>query len=469
MLYRLIAGAARIALRWYYREIQVVGAERVPLDLPLLVVANHPNALMDPMLVATSLPRRVTFTGKATLFDKPLLPLFLRALGFVPLRRASDEAARRAAGGAPDPGRNADAFRAIVAALADRRAVLIFPEGKSHDEPQMSPLRTGAARMALQAREAGITDLAILPVGLVFEDKAEPRTRVLVEIGEPLRMRDWRPTADAGRPAEALTAEIDRRLRGVTINFPSSDHARDVLGVSALLADTGGGRSSLGSDGAYADAVALSRRVDEVRRALGSGSPALLARAEAVRARIAAIQALAAREGVDPAEAGLDLGTRSALWFVIRETCIAAIAGPLALWGRITHWVPLRVARLIARRGSRSQADPAMYTIVAGLALVLALYAASFALVWRLAGPWWALAFLVSLPVSAGWDFRWRDRTARVRRRARNYLRFRRDPALHRELAAQLAAARDEAVALEAAVIGPAGARSREAGPLAPA
>lgn len=466
MLYRLIAGAARMALRWYYREIQVVGAERVPRDLPLLVVANHPNALMDPMLVATSLPRRVTFTGKATLFDAPMLRWFLRALGFVPLRRASDEAARRAAGGAPDPTRNADAFRAVCAALARRQAVLIFPEGKSHDEPQMSPLRTGAARMALQAWEAGVAELAILPVGLVFEDKAEPRSRVLVEIGAPLRMRDWQATG-ALRPVEALTTEIDRRLREVTINFPSGERAREVLDVSTLLGDAPGGPSTSGDDGGYAGTVALSRRVDEVRRALEGGSPALVARAEALRERLRGIQALAAREGVDPAEAGIDLGHRSALWFVIREAAVAAIAGPVALWGRITHWIPLRIARLIARRGSRSRVDPAMYTVVAGLGLVLALYAASFALVWRIAGLPWALAFLVSLPLSAGWDFRWRDRVARVRRRARNYLRFRRDPALHRELATGLAAARDEAAALEGTVLGQNATGTPDAGTLA--
>ncbi|NUR19381.1 MAG: acyltransferase, partial [Gemmatimonadaceae bacterium] len=140
MLYAVMRQLARIALRWYYRDIEIVGAGCVPRDVPLLVVANHPNAVVDPMLVATTLPRRVTFTGKATLFENPFLRVFLGALGMVPLRRASDERARRDAGGAPDPRRNADAFRAVVAALAARRAVLIFPEGKSHDEPAIAPL-----------------------------------------------------------------------------------------------------------------------------------------------------------------------------------------------------------------------------------------------------------------------------------------------------------------------------------------
>ena len=126
-----------------------------------------------------------------------------------------------------------------------------------------------------------------------------------------------------------------------------------------------------------------------------------------------------------------------------------ALAGPLALWGRVMHWLPLHLARAIARRGSTSGADPAMYTVVSGVALVLAFYAFAGALVWHFAGPWWAVAFLVTLPVSAGWDFRLRDRAARARRRIRAFRHFRRQPELQRELLRQLAAAREEAVALE--------------------
>ena len=448
MLYALLLRMARLALRWYYREIQTIGAERTPLGVPMLVVANHPNALMDPMLVATTMPRRLTFTGKATLFDKPLLPLFLRQVGVVPLRRASDEAARRAAGGAPDPRRNVEAFKAIVAALSARSAVLIFPEGKSHDEPGISPLKTGAARIALQAMDAGVRDLVVLPVGLVFEDKAEPRTRVLVEVGDPLDLSAWH--APAGVPAaDALTAEIDQRLRAVTINFSSIEHAGDVVSVSGLLADAGDEAEALGGDAPYSDTVALTRRVDAVRRALSGADAVVVARADALRARVREIRESATRYGVRVSDVAIDTGAGAASVFVVREAAIVASAGPLALWGRVTHWLPLQIARSIARRGSTSGADPAMNTVVAGLVLVLAFYAVMGAAVWHWAGPWWVIAFLVSLPMSATWDFRFRDRAARARQRIRAFWRFRRQPELQQELRSQLLAAREEAAALE--------------------
>ena len=88
MLYRLLRVIAAIALRWYYAEIVVQGAGRAPRRGPLLIVANHPNALIDPLLVGTALPRRVMLTAKATLFEHPALSALLHAAGVVPLRRA---------------------------------------------------------------------------------------------------------------------------------------------------------------------------------------------------------------------------------------------------------------------------------------------------------------------------------------------------------------------------------------------
>src|SRR5204862_2462436 len=100
-----------IALRWYYADIAVQGRERVPRDVPLLVLANHPNALIDPLLVGPAVPRRVLLTAKATLFEHPALALLLRAVGVVPLRRAKDEAHD---GAHATPERNAQAFAQVT-------------------------------------------------------------------------------------------------------------------------------------------------------------------------------------------------------------------------------------------------------------------------------------------------------------------------------------------------------------------
>jgi len=95
MLYQLLRATAAIALRWYYAEIVVQGADHAPRNGPLLIVANHPNALIDPLLVGTTLSRRVLLTAKATLFDHAALAVLLRAVGVVALRRANLQMLRR--------------------------------------------------------------------------------------------------------------------------------------------------------------------------------------------------------------------------------------------------------------------------------------------------------------------------------------------------------------------------------------
>jgi 1-acyl-sn-glycerol-3-phosphate acyltransferase len=170
VLYQLLRGTAVIALRWYYSDVAVQGRERVPRDGPLLIFANHPNALIDPLLVGTTVPRRVLLTAKATLFEQPALGWLLRAVGVVPLRRAKDEV-REHATLPVVPERNVQAFALVTAALQSGRVVLVFPEGISHDDPTLAPLRSGAARMALQAHREGVERLRLLPMGLVFEVK----------------------------------------------------------------------------------------------------------------------------------------------------------------------------------------------------------------------------------------------------------------------------------------------------------
>ncbi len=266
MVYTLLRPVAAIALRLYYRQIEAAGLERIPEHGPVLLVVNHPNALVDALVVATLVPRRVHLTAKATLFANPLGARFLRSAGVIPLRRAQDE---RAAGSV-DPNRNVDAFKAVHETLSAGRALLIFPEGISHDAPALAPLRTGAARMALQARDDhDVRGLTIVPIGLVFSRKDAPRSRVFVEVGHPIEMDRWIPSHPTAA-VEELTAEITMRLRAVTLNFASLDEGSRATAVAGMLARLLASRvPALDTSGPpLADSAAIARRLERFRLAL---------------------------------------------------------------------------------------------------------------------------------------------------------------------------------------------------------
>jgi 1-acyl-sn-glycerol-3-phosphate acyltransferase len=215
MIYRIFRWFTGIALHWFYSNIEVIGSERIPATAPVLLAASHHNALVDCLIAGWIVPRRLTITAKATLMDNAFLAWLLPAIGVVPLRRASDERHDKQSGKL-DRGRNVGAFKALLDTLQLRRMVLIFPEGKSHSEPALAPLKTGIARIALEARDdRHISDLVILPLGLSFEDKANPGTAVLAEFGDPIMMDEVGPIG-----VEALTQMIETRLSAVSLKTP---------------------------------------------------------------------------------------------------------------------------------------------------------------------------------------------------------------------------------------------------------
>ncbi|NIP81897.1 MAG: hypothetical protein GWM90_22840, partial [Gemmatimonadetes bacterium] len=216
-------GTARLLPRLTTRALGYVAAafhsiERVGPPLPpgpVLVVANHPNSLLDPLVIFRIAGRPTRPLAKAPLFHQPGVGQVLRAMNGLPVYRRQDDPSRMH--------HNEETFRSAIEALWAGEAVQIYPEGVSHDEPALQPLRTGAARISLAAEaDAGWTlDLRIVPVGLTYSRKAVFRGSVVAWMGTPIRVRDWR-TAHEIDPQQAvrdLTAEIGRRLTRVTLNL----------------------------------------------------------------------------------------------------------------------------------------------------------------------------------------------------------------------------------------------------------
>ena len=215
---RLLAWIARFASELLFRRVEVAGLERCPRDRPVLLVANHFNGFLDPVLIATALGRLPRFVAKAGLQKIPLAGLVLRAAGVVFVQRRVDTQGEV---------RNEDAFVECHRALARRDLVAIFPEGTTHDRAQIDPLKTGAARIALGARAAGAASLAIVPVGLTFPDKVALRSSALVQFGLPIDLDVVAPGAgpDDADAVRHLTGAIDRGIRAVSPDFPDVETA----------------------------------------------------------------------------------------------------------------------------------------------------------------------------------------------------------------------------------------------------
>src|SRR6266513_269263 len=179
MIRRIIVAILRFAMRIYFRRVEVVGLEHVPRKSPVIFVLNHPNALVDPAFLLCLAPRRVSFLAKAPLFGTPMLSFFVRALDSLPVYRRQDEG--------EDVSRNREMFVAARKLLAKGGTIGICPEGVSHDEPRLRPIKTGAARIALGAVSTGeVAELKIVPAGLYYTSKTKFRSAVLLYFGNPI-------------------------------------------------------------------------------------------------------------------------------------------------------------------------------------------------------------------------------------------------------------------------------------------
>ncbi|MBA2626885.1 MAG: 1-acyl-sn-glycerol-3-phosphate acyltransferase, partial [Gemmatimonadales bacterium] len=323
----LLPRVARAAAAVFYR-ITVAGVP-VPAEGPVILVANHPNGLLDPVLVAAVAGRPVRFLAKAPLVADRRIGWLLRAAGSIPVFRQQDDPS--AMGG------NREMFRAAGGVLAGGAALAVFPEGVSHSAPAIAELRTGAARIALSdpARAAA----TIVPVGLVLRDKERFRSEALVVIGHAVAWDDLRVrSSDDPATVRALTARIDAALRTVTLNLEQWEDAPLIECAEAVYVAE---RSASTEPATRLERLRVAARVLSEVRNDRAWAPLFIA----IRRHAQALAGL----HLSPTDlhAATDFGT--ATRWALRRVPLALL--PVLLIGAASHlawWPPYRLTGLLA-------------------------------------------------------------------------------------------------------------------------
>lgn len=197
-----------------YYQVRVVGA-KVPVQGPVLLVSNHPNSLLDPALMAMAAGRPIRYLAGAHLFRRRVMGWVVRGAGAIPVFRREEEP--------NEMGRNQEAFRAVEQALLDGSAVGVFPEGFTHSGPHLAPLKTGAARMALQTAAAG-GSFPIIPLGITYRGGKERfRSEAILWVGQPVRWADLAANPEDPSHIRMLTQRIEAALGRLTVNLRDWD------------------------------------------------------------------------------------------------------------------------------------------------------------------------------------------------------------------------------------------------------
>ncbi len=428
---RAFAFLQRIVARAFFR-VEVSGAERVPRSGPVLLAANHRNSLLDPMLLTVAAGRPVRFLAKAPLFTDRRLGWMMRGSGAIPVHRRQDEPGREVAG------ENVEAFRAVTDALRSGAAVGVFPEGRSHDGPDLMPLRTGAARVALDAAATGMR-LPIMPVGLLFQAKHVFRTRAWCVVGAPIGYAELVTAEGASNRAAvlALTARMEDALRGVSLN--ASIAGEEELLVFAVEVEAAAMGRTLGPAERIARARLLRIVADRMR---ARHDPSW----ERLEERLAEHQYRLKRLDLTPADLAVRPGRAAVLRWLGRVTRALPLAVSIAAW--TLYAPPYHLTDWLVRRAPPDEVDL--------LATSKALYGAGLFLAWTLAlagaaaliGGWSAaIGVLLVLPPLAAVGRGSLERVSTALRDARRFFRLRGSTEVARLRGAQtgLARALDEA------------------------
>src|SRR5690606_4927041 len=81
---------------------------------------------------------------------------------------------------------NEASFEECFKVLEQGKTLVIYPEGNSFMERQLRELKSGSARIALEAerRNNGKLNLKVVPMGLIYLQAEKFRSSILVNVGE---------------------------------------------------------------------------------------------------------------------------------------------------------------------------------------------------------------------------------------------------------------------------------------------
>jgi len=434
--YSSVRVVGRFWLWFFFKDVAVVGVDRVPAAGPVLLCINHPNNLIDSLLVAGMLRRKVHYLATAALFRNPLVARFLAACGAIPIYRKQDDPDRM--------DRNTDAFAACYRALERGDLIGIYPEGTTHAERRVQRIKTGAARIALEYQAAGRgAPLSLIPVGLTFDARKAFRGHVRVSFGEPIALTAYAAVYrdEPAKAVEALTTAIQWGMEAEILHVARPERQHLIRAVEELY------RGDLirelqeerGLGARQIDPLRLSRAIADAAAHFEERDPQ---RVEQLWAAVQRYHALLAAYQVRD-QAVRSRAQRPAARTRLRRSWEASLGLPFFAYGLLVNGLPYLLPRWLARRTARKETDYATTRLLASVAAFPLFWTLETWLVWRLLGLPWALGFALSLPVSGLIAYRYLGGMSRLQ----SQLRFGLLALTHRQSAGRLLAERQALVA----------------------
>ncbi len=385
----------RIALRVFFKKYKVYQRHLLATPTPLLIVANHPNTFMDPLIIASLLKQKVYFLANGGIFKGRLLKWLWRQFNMIPIYRTEDTKE-----GMDQAAQNRKAFEQCFLALKKGATILIFPEGVSEIDRKLRKIKTGTARIALgAAHEYNFTlGLQILPIGLNYEAPQRFRSDVWVNVGEPMALSEWRHyDPNDFTLVRELTATIDNTLRQLVVD--TTDEREDQLArqVTTLYKNEFFRETKKAAE-EKEEAFRLTKHIIAAIRLYRED---YTAKYEQIRQKLSTYFTQLTQHKI-PDHLLRDTQTAQQLfWRSLTILVGLTISAPLYLYGLLNNYLPYILPSRIANLITREEAYRAPIMLVSGVLSFSIFYSLQISLLARWALPaYFIVAYALSLPIS---------------------------------------------------------------------
>jgi len=240
MLYALVKLISIAGIRTFFNRISSQNLDQIPKEGAVIFVCNHPNTMMDPLIVGSTCGRNLYFFAKSTIFNNFFTRWILNQLRVVPVYRKQDNPTQT--------NKNIDTFYKGYEILESGESFLIFPEGTSTGDRTLGKIKTGAARIGFGAIENNNwrLNISLVPVGLSYSNAVKFRSDVIVRYGKPIDLKSYQKEYEADKisAVQQLTEQIETALSKLTTNvndlsFEKIVNALELIYKKELMVDLG--------------------------------------------------------------------------------------------------------------------------------------------------------------------------------------------------------------------------------------
>ncbi len=405
--YQSVRAFGRFWINRFFRQIQVLGKENI-LPGPVIFAINHPNNLIDTLVVAYAIERKIHYLATAQLFRNKITSLFLHNMGVIPVYRKQDDTSHGE--------KNLSMFQACYDILKAGGAIGIYPEGTTHSEPRIRKIKTGAARIALETENLYHPGVNLIPVGLNFSVRKSFRSEVIVSIGPPIPASKylWKYQVATTETVDQLTNDLQKAIETqvIVIEEPELDRLvkqieeiykgeliRDLIEIRGLKKEE-------------IDRFQLSKRLIAGIHYFNEKNPDLIRRIqEEIQTYTGRLKKIKVHDSLIQTLVNNPTSYRSFLLHVV----LMIICFPPALYGAANHFLPYRISRIVSRKMAKKETDYATVRILSGIVLYSIFYIAQIYAVFRWFGLIAAIVYGITLPIAGAFAYYYKEKFLKMR------------------------------------------------------